>query len=285
MSHTEIIQQKKNGSLKGTIVILNLVLAMTFLSCNKEEYEPDVLGYVPKIRSIIIADLPFYEYSYNYAGAVQEELNKTNLAQYNFNEIDQLVSIDYSSDKDLLSSDLKALDNILNRKGLMNPVDSETGRALVYKYDIYGKLMSTIFSRPSDSFPESSEFTYDVNGRIGRQKLLWNKETVGYIDYIYDANGNLIKETLYSISSSGIPELSTTTQYEFDTYHNPFKVLYRLMTPGINTNLNNIVKETLTIHLKPGNGTDIVQVSKNTYTYNKMGYPVRKNGNIQYLYD
>lgn len=73
---------------------------------------------------------------------------------------------------------------------------SETGRALVYKYDIYCQLMSTIFSRPSDSFPENSEFTYDFNGRIGRQKLLWDKKIVGYIDCQCDTKGNLIKEML-----------------------------------------------------------------------------------------
>jgi hypothetical protein len=270
---------------KRKIFLLSLLLAMTFLSCNKENYEPEINGEILKIRSVIIADLPFYEYSYNYAGTVQEELSKTHLANYNFNEKDQLVAIDYSSDKALLSMDLKALENALNRKELVNFVYSETSSTLLYKYDIYGQLISTIFSRPSGSFPESSEFTYDDNGRIGRQKLLWDKEVIGYIDYQYDARGNLVKETLYSISSSGLPEISTTTKYEFDNYHNPFKVLYRLMTPGINTNLNNIVRETHTIHFKPGEGTDIVQITNNSYTYNRMGYPIRKNGNIEYLYE
>lgn len=270
---------------KRDVFILGLLLAFLLQSCKKDEFEPDFGGGTLKIRSVIIADRPFYEYLYNSAGTVMEELSKTNSANYNFNEKDQLVAVDYSSDKDLLTMDLADLQNALNQKGFLNFVSSDMSSTLVYKYDLYGQLISTIFSRPSDNFQESSEFVYDAKGRISRQKLLWNRGIVGYIDYLYDTGGNLVKETLYSITSSGLPELSTTTQYEFDNYYNPFRVLYRLMTPGINTNMNNIVRETLTIHFKPGEGTDIVHVTNNTYTYNRMGYPVRKNGIIEYLYE
>jgi hypothetical protein len=57
------------------------------------------------------------------------------------------------------------------------------------------------------------------------------------------------------------------------------------MIPGINTNQNNIIKETYTIHLTANEGSDNVKVTENKYEYNKAGYPISKNGNITYIYN
>jgi len=247
--------------------------------------EIDIKSGVPQIRKVIIADQPFYEYSYTNANIVSEEKSTFNFTKFSYNDKAQLMTTDYFSDNALLDNDLQVLENALDRKGILNPADSRKGGTLEFKYDIYGQLIKTIFGGASGNNSEYSEFSYDSNGRIGRQTLLWDNKIIGYIDYLYDGGGNLIKETVYSIASSGLPEINTTTQYEFDNYQNPFKVFYRLMTPGINTNPNNIIKETYTIHFKPGQGTEITRITLNSYTYNSNGYPVRKNGNIQYLYE
>jgi hypothetical protein len=114
--------------------------------------------------------------------------------------------------------------------------------------------------------------------------MYWENTITGYIDYSYDAKGNLIKEMLYNIPSAGVTELITTTQYIFDSQLNPYKPISKLKIPGIDTNPNNIVKETYTIHLAQGQGTDSGQVTETTYEYNGLGYPVTKNGNIKYIY-
>ena len=74
----------------------------------------------------------------------------------------------------------------------------------------------------------------------------------------YDTNGNLITEMLYNLSSAGVSELITTTQYDFDSEKNPYLATNRLMIQGINTNKNNIIKETYTIHLSTDQGSDNV---------------------------
>jgi hypothetical protein len=115
--------------------------------------------------------------------------------------------------------------------------------------------------------------------------LYWDTNETGYIDYVYDAKGNLIKEMLYDLSPTAVAELSTMTEYEFDNQINPLKAVNKSMTPGIYTNSNNIVKETCTINSKAIDGTDQVMVTATSYEYNQSGYPISKNGNVKYVYN
>jgi hypothetical protein len=275
-----------NGKvMKLKIISLSLLIIAILFSCRKDNLVITEKTDVPLLSKVQIADQPFYEYLYNGAYLVSEEKSKYNFTVHQYNDMNQLTGTDYYSDNALLSNDLQVIENALNRKGLINSGNSEKGGTVKYEYNNNGQLINTIFSLPSISNSEYSEFSYDANGRISRQTIFWDNKVLGYIDYLYDGSDNLIKETLYSVTSAGVPELSTTTQYEFDNHHNPFKSFYRLMTPGINTNRNNIIKETLTIHFKAGEGTDKVQITSNSYTYDTKGYPIRKNGTVEYLYE
>lgn len=271
--------------MKINIVSLILLFAVIFYSCKKDFDEIDIKTPDPRLVKIKIANLPFYGYSYTSDDIVVEEISTYNLTIYSYNELLQIVTVDYFSDFTVLDEDYKVNENAFNNKGLLNIEDTEKGGVLELKYDNYGKLKTSYFSQPSVSSHEYSEFSYNDSGRISRQTLFWDNKVAGYIDYLYDSAGNLIMETLYSLTSDGKPELSTTTKYEFDNYKNPFKSTYILYEPGMYTNANNIVKEIFTIHFKPGEGTDIEKISLNIYEYNNMGYPVRKNGNTEYLYE
>jgi len=114
--------------------------------------------------------------------------------------------------------------------------------------------------------------------------MYWENAATGYIDYLYDAKGNLISETLFNLPSAGKAELITSTQYVFDNESNPYKATSRLMLPGITTNQNNITKETYTIHLTDNQGPDNIQITETSYEYNASGYPITRNGNIKYIY-
>ena len=78
--------------------------------------------------------------------------------------------------------------------------------------------------------------------------------------------------------------LICTKSFEYDNKHNPFKVFNRQGTPGICTNENNIVKETYTIHFEVDQSIQKVQITINTYKYSKEGYPVKVNGEAEYVY-
>ena len=105
-----------------------------------------------------------------------------------------------------------------------------------------------------------------------------------YIDYLYDEKGNLVKETKYHVPSPGVADLWTTTEYEYDALRNPFQSFKRLMTPGEYTNQNNITKQTYTIHFKVDPLTQSIQVTNYTYVYNDNGYPIKVNGEAEYIY-
>lgn len=271
--------------MKLKIISSCLLIILILLSCRRENLVIAEKTDGPLLSKVQIADLPFYEYAYNGENLVSEEKSKYYYTVHQYNDMNQVLGTDYYTDNALLSNDQKIIENALTRKGLINSANSEKGATLKYEYNIDGKLTNTTFSRSSNSNPEYSEFSYDADGRIGKQTLFWDNKILGYIDYLYDGRGNLIKETLYSITSDGLPELSTTTQYEFDNNQNPLRSFYRLMTPGINTNRNNIVKETFTIHFKADQGPDKVQTTVTSYTYDSRGYPISKNDTIKYLYE
>ena len=65
---------------------------------------------------------------------------------------------------------------------------------------------------------------------------------------------------------------------------NPFRAFKDLHTPGVNTNTNNITKETYTIHFEVDAFIEKVQVTETSYSYNRRGYPVRVNGDTEYIY-
>jgi hypothetical protein len=66
--------------------------------------------------------------------------------------------------------------------------------------------------------------------------------------------------------------------------HNPFQAFKRLMTPAKFTDPNNITKETYTIYFEVDQWTQKVSVINNSYEYNDKGYPIKVNGEAEYIY-
>lgn len=272
--------------MKVKNIFLIVLLVTVALSCKKEDAVmlPDVVK-VPLLKGVKASGQPEFEYIYNNSRLVSDEKSKYSYTTHDYNEQNQLVTTDYFVNQTLLRSDQNVSDSVLNQLGLMNFVNTELGGTVRYEYNASGQLIKSIASRPSESTTEYSEFKYDDSKRIVRELLYWDSKVLGYIDYSYDNRGNLIRETLYSISSSGLAELNTTTQYEFDDKQNPFQSFKRLLSPGINTNPNNITKEIYTIHNGQDEATDFVQVTSITYAYSSQGYPVRRSGTIEYIYE
>jgi hypothetical protein len=183
----------------------------------------------------------------------------------------------------MFSSNSRVVEASMNRKEWVNPGNTEKSLRITFEYDDNDQVIKSIYSRSSASHSEFSEFIYE-NERIRRQSMYWENILSGYIDYSYDENGNLVKEVKYNVSAEGIAELMTTTDFEYDNMKNPYKSFRRLMTPGVYTNENNIVKQTYTIHFEVDPSTEKVQVTETSYDYNDKGYPVRVNGTVEYVY-
>lgn len=272
--------------MKGKIFCICTVLIVITLSCKDKEdtqFIPEI-AKTPLLRRLKSGDQPQNEYIYNNSRLVVEEKSKFNYTRYNYNDKNQLVAADFYVNEALLSSNEKILDSALNRQGLMNFTNNDLGGTIRYEYNASGQVIKSTLSRPVESTMENTEYIY-ADDRIGREILYWDNKILGYIDFVYDERGNLNKETLYSISSSGLAELNTTTLYEYDNKQNPFRSFQILLSPGINTNINNIIKETYTIHSNLSEVADIIQVTNTKYVYNSYGLPISKNSTVEYQYE
>jgi hypothetical protein len=272
--------------MKLKIISFCLVLVSIFVSCKKEPLDTAAApGSDLFLLSKITTDNQSSdEYVYNSVNLISEEKSKYDYAVHRYNAGNQLVSTDFYGNDDILSSNLQVFTTAINRTEWVTPLNGVKGGTLSYEYNGNGQLVKTIYTRPSSASSEYSLFSYDINNRINKQRMYWESTETGYIEYSYDAKGNLITESLYNISSPGVTELITTTQYTYDNQQNPFKSFKQLMLPGINTNVNNISKETHTLNSKNDLAPDKIQITENTYQYNAKGFPVSKNGNVKYIY-
>jgi hypothetical protein len=275
--------------MKIKIIACSLFLLTLIFSCKKEEIGNINNGNLtgsngPLLSKVLVNNQSTFEYIYNDSNLISQEKSKYNLAIYSYNDKNQLVNAGYYANDNILSTDPTVYQAALNSTTWVTSASGVNGGSMSFEYDANGKLNKTTYSTPLSATSEYSTFTYDSNNRIGRQTMSWGSAATGYIDYTYDGQGNLVQELLYNILSPGVTELITTIQYEFDTKLNPYRAVNKSQLPGINTNPNNIVKETYTIHMSPDLGSDNVQITTTTYTYNAAGYPVSKNGNISYVY-
>lgn len=269
-------------------ITLCLLVTVMILSCQKEELLNDANGVksdVPLLSKVLVDNQLLYEYSYNDSSLITEDKSKFDLTVHHYNGKGLLGSTKFYGIDDILSSDAQISQAAMNSKVWVTAENGVKGGSMTYEYNEYGQLIKTTYLWPLSTISEYSVFSYDSNNKISRQTMYWGTLPTGYINYSYDGKGNLIKETLYNLPSDGAAELITTTQYDFDNEQNPYRSFGKMTIPGINTNKNNIIKETYTIHLTAALGPDKVKISSNTYVYNGLGYPVSKNGNVTYIYN
>ena len=276
--------------MKFKIIIFCLLLTGMFFSCKKDELlnvsnsSTSGNSYVAILGKILIDNQSSYEYVYNDSSLITQEKSKFHFITHHYNSKGQLATTEFYGNDDILSSDLQVSQTAIDSYALVTPESGKKGGIIRYEYNANAKLIKSTYTRPLSTISEYSVFSYDKNNRISRQTMYWDNIVTGYIEYSYDAKGNLNAAMLYNMPLSGVAELITNTQYTFDNESNPYKSTNRLMIPGINTNQNNIIKEANAIHLSTVQGSDKVQITETTYEYNAMGYPVKKNGDVSYVY-
>jgi len=264
-------------------MLLVLSCTLIFFSCEKERQLIIENADIPLISKVLIGGETYMEYTYNAANLVTEEKSKFHYARHTYNDSNQLIASDFYWDISMASSDSRVIEAAMNRKEWVSPENTPKSISHKFKYDSDGQLLRKSFIRPSVNISSFIECQYE-NDRIVRTTGYYNNSLSGYTDYLYDNNGNIIKETKYNVSLSGKTELSTTTEYEYDNLHNPYQSFRRMITPGIYTNPNNILKETCTIHFEVDQSIQKVQITINTYEYDGKGYPVKVNGVTEYVY-
>lgn len=256
---------------------LCLIAFVVLSACAKEDPEPVYTHNSGLLYQYKFNDEYYYEYTYNDLNQIAEEKSKWHYIRHNYLK-GRLVSSDYYYDPNIISSSSDAVSLAMNRKEWVNPKNTVKDNTNTYSYDSDGRIIK------SENKNWIIEFSYDTKNRITRQTFYYDNVRSGYNDFSYDDNGNVIKKLNYLILANGNAELQTTTEYEFDNKKNPYKAFNTLITPGENTNTNNITRETYTIHFEVDPFIQKVQTTKNSYEYNSKGFPVSKNGTQTYVY-
>jgi hypothetical protein len=248
------------------------------ISCEKEQAPMVENAGVPLIAKEIYSDEIHTEFIYNEQNLLKERKSKWFYTLYHYNVHNQVSSYEMYEDPGIYSSTWVIAEASMNRKEWVTPQNTDIAREAVYEYQGINLKSLTVTEAHSD-LKNISEFTYDSSGRIVNQTFSSNVDSPELRKvFTYDGQGNVILEQQYYSS-----HLICTRSFEYDDKHNPFKVFNRLGTPGIYTNENNILKETVT-PADITSGADTVQVIETTYEYNDQGYPVTKNGFIRYEY-
>jgi hypothetical protein len=258
-------------------------ISLLLFSCEKDKQLIIENTNIPLISKVLIGGEIYMEYTYSDANLVTEEKSKFHYAKHTYNDINQVITSDFYWDISMVSSDSRVIEAAMNRKEWVSPENTPKSISHKFEYNSKQQLIRISYIRPSVNITDFMEFQYE-NDRIVRATGHYNNSISGYTDYLYGNNGNIIKQTKYFMSSAGIAELSTTTEYEYDNLHNPYLSFKRLMTPGIYTNPNNITKETCTLNFDVDPSIEKVQITENTYEYNDKGYPLKVNRLTEYVY-
>jgi hypothetical protein len=269
--------------MKLRSIFTGLFFCLILISCEKNRQITTENTDIPLITKILIDGVSHQEYTYNEANLPGEEKSKLFYTRHIYNDNNQLVKSEYYMDEAMFSSSGYVVEAAMSRTEWASPENTTLSLTRAYEYNDVGQVIRITYIRPSVTNSEYSDYTWD-NDRITRQTMYWNGATAGYIDYLYDERGNLSRETKYMSFTGGDIVLTAATDYLYDNMHNPYGSFKRLMTPGIYTNPNNITRETYTLHYVISQGTEQVQVKENTYEYNRLGYPVKVNGEAEYVY-
>jgi hypothetical protein len=264
-------------------ILLVFIISCVFLSCERDKQLFIENTDIPLISKVLIGSEIYMEYSYNSANLVNEEKSKFHYTSHTYNDMNQLVKSDIYWDISMASSNSHVIEAAMNRKEWVSPDNTPKSISHYLEYNSGGQLVRKSYIRASDINTDIVEFQYE-NDRIVRATGYNNNAISGYTEYNYDENGNITKLSTYFVSSTGIAELSTTTEFEYDNMHNPYQSFNRLMTPGTCTNKNNITKETYTLQFEVDPSIEKVQITENIYEYNDKGYPIKVNGLTEYVY-
>ena len=284
-----MIVNSKFKIMKIKIITFCLFLVAILLSCKKEDITHGTgsatAPYIPVLSKVLVDNQSASEFLYNDTNMIWQEKTRLDLTIHHYNTKGQLVTSEYYGNDDVLSSDQSVSQTAMTQAAWVTSASGKKIGIITYEYNANGQLTKSTTTHPLITCTEYSLYTYDTNNRISRQSMYWDEVATGYIDYAYDIKGNLANETLYSIPITGDPVAINSTKYSFDGAPNPYRMNSKLPVPGINSNINNIVRETNTIYLPAALGPNNVSITENTYTYNTLGYPVSKNGNITFVYE
>jgi len=263
-------------------LILLLFLAF-FASCKKDKPILIEDPGIPLLEKVLYGPELSQVYTWNESYLISEEKSKFFYTRHHYNNRNQLVSSDFYVDPGIYSSDSHIAQESMNRTEWVNADNTAREMFKTYEYNQDGQLIKYSINRINTNYKSYSTFEYNAKGQISKETWYSDGKANGNTIYTYNNAGNLILKTKNDILADGTIQLSTTTNYEFDDKKNPY-LQFKMQIPGIYTNQNNITKETYTLWFEVDAFIDKIQITETTYDYNNSGYPVKKDGIVEFTY-
>jgi len=263
-------------------LILLLFLAF-FTACKKDKVPVLEDPGFPLLDKVMYGPELSYVYTWNESFLISEEKSKYFYTKHNYNSQNQLVSSDFYVDPGIYSSDSHISQASMNRTEWVSPDNTAKEMFRTYEYNQNGQLIKYSINRLNTNYKSYSVFEYNAKGQISKETWYSDGKANGNTIYTYNDAGNLSLKTRNNILADGSFKLSTTTEYEFDNKKNPY-LLFKMQIPGIYTNQNNIIKETYKLWFEVDAFIDKVQITETSYQYNDYGYPVKKDGIVEFVY-
>lgn len=261
-----------------------ILISMLFTSCKKSD-EPIVDRNASGLLSrVLISGKPYQEYTYTNSGLIYEEKSWGTYTKYTYNSNNQLIKQDYYIDPALYSSSVQVIAEAQKRKEWANPKNVPKSVTNTYSYSKTGQFIERYIDRANGT-QDYGKYELNTKGLVSKNIFYYEDKIAGYVDYLYDEQGNLILEKHYFISADGKTKLSNETEYEFDNQKNPYFPFSQLIWPGRNTNRNNITKASYTLYGETTSVIEWLDITTHTYEYNDSDYPVKVDSETVYEYE
>ncbi len=261
------------------LFLFTIIFVLFFNSCEKEplyeDYQSNTL-----IRQIIAGEEDMQVLTYYNTGLIFEHVQRFSYRKFLYNKQNQLTKIEIALSFNPLSCAI--IPGATFEDG-DDPRKAEIGQYMEFEYSDNGKIKSRKHYYIIDDNQQPMNYNqYEYNsGKVVKINVFnIQNQLTQYYTYLYDDTGNILKEEYYFIQDGADAKLQRRILYEYDNKHNPFIVFAVEGTPGINTNKNNITRQTTINYYGEEEESYTDEYS---YEYNDLGYPVMVN-NLEYIY-
>ncbi len=237
---------------------LYLLLIINILSCSSDDKqeEPEVLVPTSRLVTSVTSDNPVVSFNnqfftYDNGLLISSERNDR-LEQYEYDDLGRLISggsYDYFYDGQ----------NRVVKRVVKNSDLEEDSTTLVYeknKVTITYHIFGWVFVHTTDDL-----------GRIIRIEKKYPEASYDMVEYTYDNNGNIIKESIIRTELNDVKE--NIYEYEdkinpyYDIYEKPYKSIYHIIN-----------MEGISVFPDFGNSTNIVKREGYNYIVDDKKYPI-----------
>jgi len=249
---------------------LFLFITLGILSCQRENSTQQCIDNT-RIRNIKSGNIQQKQYGYNENCQVSELVEAFQYSKYTYDPSNRIIKSEYAFSLNPASC---YMPQGIQGENVSDPRKAKISSYSVFEYNMDGKLnkKSNYYFGNAITLTSVNTFVYKDSKIIRLNIENPDNVVTQYYLYTYDESGNLVHEEYYFTNDGIDGTIVSSTDYVFDNWKNPFFTLASSGEPGINTNPNNITKETITYYYS---GSAYPHTRDYQIEYNTAGYPVK----------